>query len=483
MRVLMFGWEFPPHISGGLGTACFGLTQSLARENTQVLFVMPKADAQTAGERINIINASNIFFRPRKQKDLVRASPAGKTEVLGNKRTEDADNILILPISANLSPYTALDPSLGLSRWNYPWQDVEQVAPPWQAAPPLHVAPRWDVKEKIRYQFSGGYGPRLLEEVERYADVAAEVARQNTFDVIHAHDWLTYPAGVMAKKISGKPLVVHVHATEYDRAGENIDARVYEVERKGMEESDRVIAVSQWTKDIILRHYQIPEGKVEVVHNGIAFKEKHALFSALPIDKQIVTFLGRITYQKGPQFFIEAARKVLREFPDVHFVMAGSGDLLPKMIERVAELKMSPHFHFTGFLKGEQVDRIWSASNVYVMPSVSEPFGIAPLEAIQAGVPVIISRQSGVSEVIKHVIKVDFWDTEALADAICNMLKYKSLTKTLQKKSKEELQEITWKRAAKKINKLYDEITTQNALPEPLFSGAPAKAVRSVQFF
>jgi len=227
-----------------------------------------------------------------------------------------------------------------------------------------------------------------------------------------------------------------------------------------MEAADQVIAVSQWTKNIIVRKYHIPESKVHVVHNGAIPSKRKKNLKLPPIGKRIVTFLGRITYQKGPQYFVDAAARVLKLFPDVHFVMAGSGDLLPKMVERAAKLKISSHLHFTGFLKGDQVDKVWAVTNVYVMPSVSEPFGISPLEAAHAGVPVIISNQSGVAEVMQHAIKIDFWNIEALADAICNLLKHQSLTRTLKHQSKEEISTITWDRAAKKINTIYHELTT-----------------------
>lgn len=444
MKVLMFGWEFPPHISGGLGIACHGLTQSLAEGDIQILFVIPKADSDTTADGVNIINASNILIPVQEFKN----QPLSAQNETKGKATRTVSNVTTIVVPSDLQPYNSPDVLLGvntISQWNYQFL----------------VSGIVKVKEqdKVRYQFSGGYGPTLMEEVQQFAKVASEIARQNTFHIIHAHDWLTYQAGIAAKEISGRPLVIHVHATEYDRAGENIDPRIYNIEQKGMQAADRIIAVSQWTKNIITSKYGIPESKVMVVHNGVIPREENAKILRPPIGKRVVTFLGRITHQKGPQYFIEAARKVLRKFPDVHFVMAGSGDLLARMIERVAQLRISSRFHFTGFLKGEQVDKIWSVSNVYVMPSVSEPFGISPLEAARAGVPVIISKQSGVAEVMKHAIQVDFWNIEALTDAICNLLKYESLSKTLKNKCEKEVSEITWTQAAKKINTIYHELT------------------------
>jgi glycogen synthase len=312
------------------------------------------------------------------------------------------------------------------------------------------------------YRFSGAYGPDLLDEVKRYAQVGAAIAAENKFDVIHAHDWMTYLAGIAAKKVSGKPLVVHVHATEFDRSGECVDSKVWAIERQGMEEADRVITVSEWTRRVVINRYKIAAEKVEVVHNGIIPRKETSLsFTAPPVGSHVVTFLGRITHQKGPLYFVEAARRVLDQIPDAHFVVAGAGDLLPLMIERIAQLRMSSRFHFTGFLKGKDIDRVWAMSKVYVMPSVSEPFGIAPLEAIQAGVPVIISNQSGVAEVMPHAIKVDFWNSQELASAICSVLKYKSLSNTLKKNSTEEIMRISWNNAAKKLNLLYHELTTE----------------------
>jgi glycosyltransferase involved in cell wall biosynthesis len=301
----------------------------------------------------------------------------------------------------------------------------------------------------------------LLEEVARYSEVAGALARQHSFDVIHAHDWLTYQAGIAAKEASGKPLIVHVHATEIDRAA-TVDKRVFAIECEGFEKADHIIAVSNWTKRILVSKYHIPEKKILVVHNGMIAKRLMPSLKPTRISKQIVTFLGRITYQKGPHYFIEAARKVLSRLPNVHFVVAGSGDLLPAMIDRVAQLRLSSRIHFTGFLKANEVERIWTISDLYVMPSVSEPFGIAPLEAIQSGVPVIISKQSGVAEVMPHAIQVDFWNVDSLANAICSVLRHKSLAKTLRKKSRKSLRHITWDVAATRINTLYHEIASQN---------------------
>jgi glycosyltransferase involved in cell wall biosynthesis len=271
---------------------------------------------------------------------------------------------------------------------------------------------------------------------------------------------MTFKAGIAAKKISGKPLIVHVHATEFDRAGIHGNPDVHALEKEGFEEANHIIAVSDWTKNVIADNYKIAREKISVVHNGVTTKDTTSEFSDA-FEGPIVSFLGRVTYQKGPLFFVEAAEKVLKKFPHANFVVAGAGDLLPLMIERVASRKLSKNFHFTGFLREPFVNKVWAISDVYVMPSVSEPFGLTPLEAIQAGVPVIISNQSGVGEVMPHAIKVDFWNTNALAEAICSVLQYKGLSSTMKKNAFAELKNISWMKAAEKIKKLYYDIKNQ----------------------
>lgn len=433
MTVLMFGWEFPPHISGGLGTACSGLTKALLEENVGLIFVVPKAHGD---ESIKLVSASDILMGER-QEDETFITPGYHSE-----------GFLKINVASPLSPYRQAGSQEIIQDWSWEF--------------PSHTTTIIQTKGGHKFEFTGKYGPALLDEVQQYSEVASAIAGQYSFDIIHAHDWLTFLAGIEAKRTSGKPLIIHVHGTEFDRAGaKNIDSLIFEIEKKGMQEADMIIAVSQWTKDIIVSEYGIDEAKVRVVHNGVTGSDVED-FSLLPkLGDQVVTFLGRMTYQKGPQYFIEAARRVVEYFPDAHFIMAGSGDLLPAMIDRVAQLKLSSRIHFTGFLSHKQIHQVWAFTNVYVMPSVSEPFGITPLEAVMAGIPVIVSNQSGVAEVIHHAIKVDFWDTEALANSIIGVLKHKALSDSLKENSKLELELLTWQRAAKIINRLYHEL--QNA--------------------
>lgn len=428
----MFGWEFPPHIAGGLGTACYGMTRGLARNGVEVVFVMPRAYGDEDQRFVRVVNASDV-------------------ETIGTRDHEFSEELLekvsFIHIDSNMLPYispeeyAAYHDEFVRSGRTHEWTDV------------------W----KQRYTFSGKYGANLMEEVARYAMVAAQVAKdlEGQFDVIHAHDWLTYFAGIAAKRVSGKPLVVHMHATEFDRSGENINRRVYAIEKAGMQAADRVIAVSELTRRIVIGKYGILADKVVTEHNAVRFGESEEAAPERAVKDKVVTFLGRITYQKGPDYFVEAAAKVLQRVSDVRFVMAGSGDLMNHVVRRVAQLGIADRFHFTGFLKGGEVQRMFRLSDVYVMPSVSEPFGISPLEAMRSGVPVIISRQSGVAEVLDYAIKVNYWDVDALADAIYGLLTYPALGRMFASKGLEEVTGLKWTNAAAKIKTVYETVVAE----------------------
>ncbi|MBQ4279409.1 MAG: glycosyltransferase family 4 protein [Rikenellaceae bacterium] len=422
----MFGWEFPPHIAGGLGTASYGLTRGLAKQGVEVIFVVPKAYGDEDQRFVRVVNASDVEtpYGDRWQDDI-------------------RERLTFIHIDSNMVPY--------ISPEEFETERVEYRSRPGEMKGDI-----W----KERYAFSGKYGANLMEEVARYAMVAAEVARklEGQFDVIHAHDWLTYYAGIAAKQVSGKPLVVHMHATEFDRSGEHINQSVYNIERAGMTAADRVIAVSNLTRRIVIDKYGIPPGKVVTVHNAVRFDRPAAADTERGVSDKIVTFLGRITYQKGPDYFVEAAAKVLKRLPNVRFVMAGSGDMLNQVIRRVAKLGIADRFHFTGFLKGEEVQRMFALSDVYVMPSVSEPFGISPLEAMKSNVPVIISKQSGVAEVLDYAVKVDYWDVDALADAIYALVKYPALARMSATKGLVEVTNLRWDDAAAEVADVYRSI-------------------------
>ena len=433
MRVLMFGWEFPPHIAGGLGTACYGMTRGLARNDVDVTFVVPHAYGDEDQRFTHVLNASDV-------EALYGSTGSGADDIL--------EKMSFIHIDSNMVPYISPE-----EYEQYQERYVKSGQKVWS------TTDAW----KQRYTFSGKYGANLMEEVARYAVVAAQVAKdlEGQFDVIHAHDWLTYFAGIAAKRVSGKPLVVHMHATEFDRSGENINRRVYAIEKAGMQAADRVIAVSELTRRIVIGKYGIPADKVVTVHNAVRFGESEEAAPERAVKDKVVTFLGRITYQKGPDYFVEAAAKVLQRVSDVRFVMAGSGDLMNHVVRRVAQLGIADRFHFTGFLKGGEVQRMFRLSDVYVMPSVSEPFGISPLEAMRSGVPVIISRQSGVAEVLDYAIKVNYWDVDALADALYGLLTYPALGRMFASKGLEEVTGLKWTNAAAKIKTVYETVVAE----------------------
>ncbi len=422
MDVLMFGWEFPPHITGGLGTACYGLVKGLVKQGVNVIFVVPRAYGDEYKDGFRLLNASDISM-----------------DFSESVNQEYWNRIKYMEIGSNLIPYVGPEDFETLIE-----EETRKKTEKLQ-----HVF-------SSHYKFSGKYGLNLMEEVSRYALVASEIAQRSKFDVIHAHDWLTYPAGIAAKYISRKPLVIHVHATEFDRSGENVNQTVYDIERKGMEEADLIITVSNFTRQIVIDRYGQHPDKVVTVHNAVEPSLRPDMDGIKKnVKEKIVTFLGRVTYQKGPDYFIEAANKILQKDPNVRFVMAGSGDLLNRMIRRVAKLHIGTKFHFTGFLSGADVDMMYALSDVYVMPSVSEPFGISPLEAIRSNVPVVISKQSGVAEVLQHALKVDFWDIDALADAIYGLLHYDALRKMFEKWGRTEVDNLKWDQAAFEVNNVY----------------------------
>ena len=425
MKVLMFGWEFPPQITGGLGTACFGITKSLAKQNVNILFVVPKAFGNEDRRFATLQDAGEIPFN-----------------YLESNSKDFWEKVQYKEILARLVPYITPE-------------DYKKKLGTEVLMPRLH-----EHDENTNFTpFSGSYGIDLWNEIERYSIVTSILAGKVNFDIIHAHEWLTFPAAISAKKISGRPLIVHIHATEFDRNRGNINKDIYDIEKKGMEFSDKIITVSNYTRNIVIKQYSIHPEKVITIHNGI---DKNTAYPILKserlLNEKIVTFLGRITFQKGPEYFIEAAYKVLQKQSNVRFVMAGSGDLKDKIVRQVNDLGISAKVSFPGFLKNDEVLKLFSQSDLFVMPSVSEPFGLSPLEALQCKVPVIISKQSGVSEVIKNAIKVDYWDINALSDAIWGVLNYKALSNLLSSKGSDEVNKLRWVKAGRKILDVYKSL-------------------------
>lgn len=395
----MFGWEFPPYNSGGLGVACEGLSKALSASGVDLTFVLP----------VKIpISASWCRF--------VFAS-------------ESADSLNDEQIRSLFSGYTSHANVSGIE------------------------------KSGLSASITGS----LMQRVKAYALKAPEIARKNRHSIIHAHDWLTYPAGIAAKRTSGQPLVVHAHATQFDQsAGDNVNREVFEIEKEGFNRADLVVAVSGRTRETIIKKYGISPDKVKVVHNGVEFRKSDAISDTLKGIKssggKIVLYTGRITIQKGPDYFVALAKKVLEFEPETYFVVVGSGDMEEFMIKEVSRLGIAKNFIFCGFLRGDELSAVFNASDMYVMPSVSEPFGILPLELMLSDVPVLISKESGVSEVANQALKSHFWDIDDMTDKVVNVLRHKKLHKHLSTNGREEAKTIHWKKAADSLISLYNSL-------------------------
>ena len=417
MKVLMFGWEFPPHILGGLGTASYGLTKGMSQQDDlEITFCIPKpwGDEDQSFLRIIGMNSTPVVWK----------------------------NVGWDYVKGRVGSY--MDPQLFYDLRDHIYADFSYL----------------NTNDLGCIEFSGRYPDNLHEEINNYSIVAGVVARQQEFDIIHSHDWLTYPAGIHAKQVSGKPLVIHVHATDFDRSRGNVNPTVYAIEKNGMDNADHIMCVSELTRQTVIHKYFQDPKKVSTVHNAVSplSQEIQDIVPQKNPSEKVVTFLGRITMQKGPEYFVEAAALVLKRSRNIRFVMAGSGDMLNAMINMAAERGIADRFHFPGFQRGRQVYEAYKNSDVFVMPSVSEPFGIAPLEAMQCGTPSIISKQSGCGEILDKVIKTDYWDINAMADAIYSICTNESLFKYLQEEGKKEVDSITWEKVGLRIRALYEDV-------------------------
>jgi glycosyltransferase involved in cell wall biosynthesis len=470
----MLGWEFPPFISGGLGTACYGLTRGLDEVGVEVCFVLPTAvpvgdDAPPAPRHVQLRSPADLL-------------PEGVHDDLGLGHYT-FEHLEVHRLAAKLVAYG--QPTRETTRQ---LEVVRQQARRDAAKDVLRKAlkkanrvmksadvplsgniksPEANLKLPKGSMVLGGAGVHyegdLFTEIYRYAELAVQLASVEQFDVIHAHDWMTYAAGMAVAAATGKPLVVHLHSTEFDRSGVHVNQRVYDIERAGMHMAEKVLCVSYLTANIARSRYGVPTEKVEVIYNAVDLPSNGS-WQMAPIrrDEKIVLFLGRVTMQKGPEYFLQAAARVVQKYRNVRFVMAGSGDMIQRCIQMAADLRIGRYVTFTGFLRGGDVGRIFEMADLYVMPSVSEPFGIAPLEALSHNVPVIISRQSGVSEVLTHVLKVDFWDTEEMANKILAVLRHEPLQRTLRTHGHFELEKFSWKDSAKKVKDVYESIVPDN---------------------
>jgi glycosyltransferase involved in cell wall biosynthesis len=539
----MLGWEFPPFITGGLGTACAGLTRALAKQGTDLTFVLPGPADPDAVEHMQIIAPGLITspacttHEPSQQPSTVDASATPHNVAADPVDADpvDADPVDADPVAkplespqapshhgtaaerptpttANLDVNTntgAYASAYGPGTQSTPAEAVQWAAesdailqkahgdssrsfvdhrserttrahpitqgqpngtPPYQQDTP-HQGPHnisadhttpidlGDADDLLGEPRAGDTGGNdIIDEVRQFADFANAAVANLEFDVIHAHDWLTWPAALRIARRTGKPLIVHVHSTEFDRSGESVHPVIHDIERRGMLGAMRVITVSQLTHNIVVERYGVDPAKVTVVYNGVEIDPLDSGLKPIGRREKIILYFGRITRQKGPEFFIRAAARVLERRQDVRFVVAGSGDLYQRCVELAAELGIGQHFLFTGFLQGTDIQRVFSMADLFVMPSVSEPFGIAPLEAMSHDVPVLISKSSGVSEVLTHALKVDFWDTEAMADKMLAVLRYPPLGRTLRRSGPMDIRRLTWDDAARKCRKAYEEV-------------------------
>lgn len=467
-RVLMLGWEFPPMISGGLGRVCHALVRELSRAGDQVTFVLPKPAGGELAEDDDII----VSAQPQSP-DSTHGARHGKAvastyqlNLEGSARVEQPGfaNVILKAVPAQLpSPY-GTGAVYGLSGRSDQIGFLGGKFVPESAQPSLtHFrrvmvdGPRFVPHESLHY------GGDLLMATRRYAALCMDLAHDLKFDVIHAHDWLTFPAALALSAAFNKPFIAHVHSLEANRAGIAGNPIIHRMERRGMLAAQRVITVSRFMRDLIVDFHGITPGHIEVVYNGIdaeivpASPEVH-----LGADEKVVLFFGRVTHQKGPAYFVEAAKRVLQHRQDVRFVVAGSGDQIGWMIEAFAQAGIGQHVTFTGFLRGDDVQKVLSRTDVMVMPSVSEPFGLAPLEAIAADVPVIVSRTAGVSEVVNHMLKVDYWDAEQIADRILAVLRDPVLSSSIRDSARMEIRKLTWEGMASRVRQVYQQITEPN---------------------
>lgn len=395
-QVLMFGWELPPDNTGGLGVACHGLTRGLSQHGVPISFALPRQLS---------VNVSHMRVLPN------------------------------------------LFPGVSVTAINSPITGY------------LDKTQYHKYLSQARARSMRMFGPSLYDEVQRFSEIALSWSQSQPHSLIHAHDWMTYPAAQRAAAFSKKPFVAHIHATEYDRTGGNVNGQIAELEYQGLSAADKVIAVSNYTKQMIKRYYLVPEEKIAVVHNGIDAVEftPQDIRQVFP-DDDIVLFVGRLTFQKGVDYFLRAAQRVLQTRPNTVFLVVGKGDMQQQLIMQAAQLGIGQRVIFTGFLQGAQLRAVYQMADAFVMPSVSEPYGLVALEAIASGTPVILSKQSGVSETLEHVMRVDFWDVSKMAQQIITILSYPSISREMVQLSQRQVQGMTWDKAARRVLSVYDSV-------------------------
>jgi len=440
MKILMFTWEFPPLISGGLGMACYGMVKALLALGIKIDLVLPTREM--------------VYFPLREEEDVdkmpaVFMDPVHHSEFLTKSFQDITERLEYIGITPTPETYFQLsDMRHFISKVKSEYLINEHVS-----------QEEHDIWDDMTTHLIGEED--LIKKVQEYTQRAERFARELDYNLIHVHDWLTYPSGMLARKISGKPLISHIHATEFDRAGGPGDERIHKIEHAGMTYSDRVIAVSQYTAQMIMSRYRIDTGKIRIVHNAFSIEENQVHTKKRIFKGPTVLFLGRITLQKGPDYYLDVAERVLKVHPEARFIMAGTGDMARKLLRRSAQLKLKNRFLFTVFLNRKQVESILRAADIYVLPSVSEPFGISPLEAMAFGITSIISKQSGVAEVVNHAFKIDYWDVDLMADTINHLIENPQICKKMGIDGMKEVNRIHWNEAAEKIRMIYSQVLSE----------------------
>lgn len=418
-KVLMFGWEFPPVISGGLGVATLGLCKALA-PMANVQMVIPKSVPNFSIPNIKLVGL-NSFTQQELDQLFTHENKFYRKHYHQHQHWD-------------INPYTKVPEG------EYIHQKFFSV-----------------FQEQIRpFEIEDLYAGDVIKKVIEFARIAVQYGLNQSFDIIHAHDWMTFLPAMELKRRTGKPLVLHVHSTEYDRSGPESKNWVYDLEQQGMHEADFIIPVSHYTGRICHTHYGVPEHKIRPVHNGI--EPIVPLVKAKPFKEKLVIFFGRITMQKGPSFFVEAAKIVLQHQPNVRFVLAGSGDQMNALIEKIAAYGLGDKFSFTGFLNKQKLNELLAVADVYCMPSVSEPFGLSAVEAVQYQLPTLISTTSGVAEVLNGALQFEFWDTHKFAQYILAALQYDGLKHSVVESNAKSLKQITWEHCAAEVMGVYGEL-------------------------
>lgn len=404
LNVFMIGWEYPPHNSGGLGVACQGITEALAERNHSLFFTLPYSIKSTPSHMSVVSCRDPDWETPSNLPPFLAYSTAAQEHVFLNAQTK------------------------------------QQLA-----AHDLAALPSSEIELKV----------------SEYADLVAKEAKNQTkkFDIIHAHDWMSFPAAMKVKRQTGLPLVSHIHSTEHDRIPSGYGSPyITHIEKSGMDASDTIIAVSDYTKRLLVQKYAVPDSKIRVVHNGMFFSQTmdpgNHHFAP---DRPIIVFMGRLTGQKGPEYFVTLAQHVLKELPDALFVVAGHGDMYHRLLLQTAQEGLSAKVLFSGFVRNTQRETLLDRANVFIMPSLSEPFGLVALEAAERRTPVIVSKNAGVSEVLPSALAIDFWDLEAMKNAVVKLVSEPEYASQVVQQHHKELQQITWGSAAEKLESIYKQ--------------------------